>query len=69
MKLSLFEKDIIVFVCVILYLVLISIYILYINDDLNCFCCKKKEEEMKLINDNSSNNKDKIIYYNALYNE
>lgn len=61
MKLSLFEKDIIVFVCVILYLVLISIYILYINDDLNCSCCKKKEEEMKLL---EYKNSDYLLYNN-----
>ena len=70
MKLSLFEKDVIFIACIILYLIIIGICVLYINDILNFICKKKeKEKEMKLINDNSSNNKDEIIYYNALYNE
>ena len=70
MKLSLFEKDVIFTACIILYLIIIGICVLYINDILNFICKKKeKEKEMKLINDNSSNNKDEIIYYSALYNE
>ena len=68
MKLSLLDKDIIFIACIILYLIIIGICVLYINDILNynCFCCKKKEEEKKLLND--SNNNKEVIYYNGLYN-